>query len=133
MTCLSLVWLVHSHTGSFLTAGQVSAAFAVAEALAAPQLARLTDRFGQSRILPPALLAHALTVAALVCLVTASPRNALPALGGALVGAGIPQLGAMSATRWAALLRPNRAAELRVGPGDLSGVNCGSSYFCRKS
>jgi len=47
-----------------------------------------------------------------VCLVTAGARNALPALGGALVGAGVPQLGAMSATRWAALLRPNRAAEL---------------------
>ncbi|MEV5474500.1 MFS transporter [Streptomyces sp. NPDC052207] len=112
MTGLSLVWLVHSSTGSFLSAGQVSAAFAVAEALGAPQLARLTDRFGQTRVLPPALLAHALTVALLVCLVTAGARDVLLALGGALVGAGVPQLGTMSATRWATLLRPGRAAEL---------------------
>ncbi|MFJ6121410.1 MFS transporter [Streptomyces sp. NPDC092129] len=112
MTGLSLVWLVHSRTGSFLAAGLVSAAFAVAEALGAPQLARLADRFGQSRVLPPALLAHALTVAVLVCLVTSGACDVLLALGGALVGAGVPQLGAMSATRWAALLRPNRAAEL---------------------
>ncbi|MFE0547726.1 hypothetical protein ACFW2O_43650, partial [Streptomyces sp. NPDC058891] len=46
MTGLSLVRLVHSRTGNLLAAGQVSAAFAVAEALGAPQLARLADRFG---------------------------------------------------------------------------------------
>ncbi|MFJ9761003.1 MFS transporter [Streptomyces sp. NPDC101149] len=112
MTGLSLVWLVHSRTGSFLAAGLVSAAFAVAEALGAPQLARLADRFGQTRILPPALLAHALAVAVLVCLVAVGACDVLLALGGALAGAGVPQLGAMSATRWAALLRPGRAAEL---------------------
>jgi hypothetical protein len=71
MTSLSIVWLVHGHTGTFASAGLVGGGFAVAEALGAPQLARLVDRFGQTRVLPPALLAHALAVAVLVSLVVA--------------------------------------------------------------
>ncbi|WP_432189543.1 hypothetical protein [Streptomyces sp. Tue6028] len=49
MTSLSLVRLVHSHTGTFAEAGLVGGGFAVAEALGAPQVARLVDRFGQTR------------------------------------------------------------------------------------
>ncbi|MFG1808047.1 MFS transporter [Streptomyces sp. NPDC049040] len=112
MTSLSIVWLVHGHTGSFATAGLVSGSFAVTDALVAPQLARLVDRFGQTRVLPPALLAHAAAVAVLVALVTVDASDALLALGGALTGATVPQLAAMSAARWAALLRTGRAAEL---------------------
>lgn len=112
MTSLSIVWLVHGHTGSFASAGLVSGAFAVTDALVAPQLARLVDRFGQTRVLPPALLAHALAVGALVSLVAADAPDGLLALGGALVGASVPQLAALSAARWAALLRTDRTAEL---------------------
>jgi hypothetical protein len=112
MTSLSIVWLVHSHTGTFAAAGLVGGGFAVTDALVAPQLARLVDRFGQTRVLPPTLLAHALAVAVLVSLVAADASDALMTLGGALVGASVPQLTAMSAARWAALLRTDRAAEL---------------------
>ncbi|MET8585339.1 MFS transporter [Streptomyces collinus] len=112
MTGLSIVWLVHSRTGSFAPAGLVSGGFAVAEALGAPQLARLVDRFGQTRVLPPALFAHALAVALLLALVAADASDPLLTLGGVLAGAGVPQLGAMSAARWAALLRTDRTAEL---------------------
>ncbi|MGW5479580.1 MFS transporter [Streptomyces sp. NPDC004008] len=112
MTSLSIVWLVQGHTGTFSAAGLVGGGFAVTEALVAPQLARLVDRFGQTRVLPPALLAHALAMAVLVSLVAADASDALLTLGGALVGASVPQLGAMSAARWAALLRTGRAAEL---------------------
>lgn len=112
MTGLSIIWLVHSRTGDFAAAGLVSGAFAVTDALVAPQLARLVDRFGQTRVLPPALLAHAVAVAALVSLVAADAPEALLALGGALAGATLPQLSAASAARWAALLRTGRAAEL---------------------
>ncbi|MFF7334776.1 MFS transporter [Streptomyces sp. NPDC008150] len=113
MTGLSLVWLVHGHTGGFSAAGLVGGAFAATDALVAPQLARLADRFGQTRVLPPTLLAHAVAVTALVSLVTADALGALLAVGGALVGATVPQLGAMSAARWAVLLRTDgRGAEL---------------------
>ena len=112
MTGLGVVWLVHARTGSYATAGLVTGGFAVAEAVAGPQLARLIDRFGQTRVLPPALLAHAAAVATLLALVTAGTPDWLMTAGGVLAGATIPQLGALSAARWAALLRDERAAAL---------------------
>jgi hypothetical protein len=112
MTSLGIVWLVHARTGSYATAGLVTGGFAVAEAVVGPQLARLIDRFGQSRVLPPALLAHAVAVATLLALVAADTPDWLMMAGGVLAGATIPQLGALSAARWAALLRDGRAAAL---------------------
>ncbi|MFI6662425.1 MFS transporter [Streptomyces sp. NPDC050523] len=112
MTGLSIVWLVHGRTGSFTSAGLAGGAFAVADAVGAPQLARLVDRFGQTRVLPPALLAHAAAVAVLVALVAAGASAPLLVLGGAQAGASVPQLAGMSAARWAHLLRADRAAEL---------------------
>src|SRR5580704_13748452 len=112
MTSLGIVWLVHARTGSYATAGLVTGGFAVAEAVAGPQLARLADRFGQTRVLPPVLLAHAAAVAALLALVAAGTPDWLMTAGGALAGATIPQLGALSAARWAALLGDERAAAL---------------------
>jgi MFS family permease len=112
MTSLGIVWLVHARTGSYTAAGLVTGGFAAAEAVAGPQLARLIDRFGQSRVLPPALLAHAAAVATLLALVAAGTPDWLMTAGGVLAGATIPQLGALSAARWAALLRDERAAAL---------------------
>jgi hypothetical protein len=112
MTSLGVVWLVHARTGSYTTAGLVTGGLAVAEAVAGPQLARLIDRFGQTRVLPPALVAHAAAVATLLTLVAAGTPGWLMMAGGVLVGATIPQLGALSASRWAAMLRDERAAAL---------------------
>jgi MFS family permease len=110
MTGLGIVWLVRTGTGSYATAGLVTGAFAVAEAVAGPQLARLIDRFGQARVLPPALLGHAAAVATLLALVAAGAPDWLLMAGGVLAGATIPQLGALSAARWAALLGERAAA-----------------------
>lgn len=112
MTSLGIVWLVHGQTDSYAEAGLVTGGFAVAEALAGPQLARLIDRFGQTRVLPPALLAHAVSVTALLTLVAGGSPSWLMTAGGVLVGATIPQLSALSAARWSALLRGDRAAGL---------------------
>jgi Major Facilitator Superfamily len=112
MTSLGIVWLVHARTGSYATAGLVTGGFAVAEAVAGPQLARLIDRFGQTRVLPAALLSHAVSVAALLALVAAGTPAWLMTAGGVLAGVTIPQLGALSAARWAALLRHEQAAAL---------------------
>ena len=112
MTSLGIVWLVHARTGSYITAGLVTGGFAIAEAMAGPQLARLIDRFGQTRVLPPALLAHAAAVATLLSLVAASAPDWLMTAGGVLAGATIPQLGALSAARWAALLHDGRSVAL---------------------
>jgi len=112
MTGLGILWLMHARTGSYAVAGLVTGSFAVAEAVAGPQLARLIDRFGQTRVLPPALAAHAAAVAMLLALVAAGTPDWAMMAGGIFAGASIPQLGALSAARWAALLRDERAAAL---------------------
>jgi hypothetical protein len=106
MTGIGIVWLVHSRSGSYAAAGLVTGGFAVADAVAGPQIGRLVDRFGQARVLPCALGAHAGAVALLL-------SDAVPDLvAGVLVGATLPQLGALSAARWSALLSGERAAAL---------------------
>jgi predicted MFS family arabinose efflux permease len=108
MTGLGLVWLLHARTGSYGTAGLAAAGFSLAEALIGPQLARLVDRFGQTRVLPFSLLAHG---AAIVGVLIATTPAALIATA-TCAGAVVPQLGALSAARWAHLLRDRRADEL---------------------
>ena len=106
MTGLGLLLLVRERTGSYADAGAVVAAFAVAEALLGPQVARLLDRFGQTRVVPLVVTAHAVAVAGL--LLGAAP----PLVLAALAGATIPQLGALSTARWVALLRRRELGHL---------------------
>ncbi|WP_326795529.1 MFS transporter [Streptomyces sp. NBC_01808] len=106
MTGIGIVWLVHARTGSYAAAGLVTGGFAVADAVAGPQIGRLVDRFGQGRVLPFVLGAHAGAVALLLAGAVAD------LVAGVLVGATLPQLGALSAARWSALLSGERAAAL---------------------
>ena len=108
MTGLGLVWLLHARTGSYGTAGLAAAGFALAEALIGPQLARLIDRFGQTRVLPFCLLAHGAAIAGVLTSTTPAAQIAAATCAGAVV----PQLGALSGARWAHLLRGERAGEL---------------------
>ncbi|WP_020013825.1 MFS transporter [Promicromonospora sukumoe] len=108
MTGLGLVWLLHDRTGSYATAGLATAAFALAEALVGPHLARLVDRFGQTRMLPLYLVAHGCAVAGV--LLSTTPAGAVVAA--ACAGAAVPQLGALSAARWAHLLHGTRDDDL---------------------
>ncbi|MBE8522382.1 MFS transporter [Amycolatopsis sp. H6(2020)] len=107
MTGLGLLWLLHARTGSYGTAGLAVGGFALAEAGLGPQLARLADRFGQPRVLPFSVAAHGIAIAGVLL----SPTPAAIAFA-VCAGAAIPQLGALSAARWAHLLRERRAADL---------------------
>ena len=108
MTGLGLVWLLHARTGSYGTAGLAAAGFALAEALIGPQLAGLIDRFGQTRVLPFCLLAHGAAIVGVLISATAAAQIA----AATCAGAAVPQLGVLSAARWAHLLRGERAGEL---------------------
>lgn len=107
-TGLALVWLVHAATGSYATAGLVTGAFAVAEAVVAPQVARLVDVHGQTRVLPVVLAAHVAAMAILLVMVASQVPAWGLAAGGLALGASLPQLGALSAARWSALLHAER-------------------------
>ncbi|MET8848918.1 MFS transporter [Amycolatopsis sp. NPDC004625] len=100
MTGLGLVWLLHARTGSAGPAGLAAAGYALAEAVLGPRVARLVDRFGQPRVLPFALAAHGIAIAGV--LASTTPAAAIAFATGA--GAAVPQLGALSAARWAHLL-----------------------------
>ena len=128
MTSLAIVWLVHSAAGSFAVAGVVAAGFAVAEGLVGPQMARLIDRYGQTRILPPLVAAHALAVATLVVVAAAEGPTWSLVIGGVLLGSTIPQLGALSGTRWSAMLR-DRHSDLLHSAFALEVLANGAAYL----
>lgn len=128
MTSLGIVWLVHAESGSYATAGLVTGGFAVAEGLVGPQVARLIDRYGQTAVLPPVLAVHAAGVVTLVILVAGHTPVAVMVAGGVAAGATIPQLGAHSAARWAALLRSDRAVELPRA-FSLESLSNGAAYL----
>ena len=105
MTGLGIVWLVHGSTGSYAAAGSVTGGFAVAEAVGGPQVARLIDRFGQTRMLPITLALHAAAVALLIGLTVSSSPLWQIVVAGVLAGGSIPQVGAQTAARWSHVLR----------------------------
>ncbi|MGW1347335.1 MFS transporter [Kribbella sp. NPDC002412] len=105
MTSLGIVWLVHGSTGSYAAAGTVTGGFAVAEAVAGPQVARLIDRFGQTRMLPITLVVHAAAVAALIGLTLSHGPLWSLVVAGVLTGGSLPQVGAQTGARWSHALR----------------------------
>ncbi|MFH0243942.1 MFS transporter [Streptomyces sp. HK10] len=105
MLTLGIVLLVEDTTGSFGTAGTVSAVTGVSMALFAPRSGRLADRFGQRAVLVPGVLLHAAAVGVLVALaLSRAPLWAL-LLAAVPAGASVPQVGPMVRARWAHLLR----------------------------
>lgn len=112
MTTLSLVWMVHDARGSFAIAGLITGCFALAEAVVGPQVARLVDTYGQSRVLPLQSVVHA-SIVALLCVAAYSDTPTATVCAAAIAtGATIPQFGALSATRWAFLLKEEPKANL---------------------
>lgn len=104
MLTIGIVLLVEHTTGSFGTAGAVSATTGISMALFAPQSGKLADRFGQRAVLLPGVAVHAVSVAALITLaLLAAPLWALLAVA-VPTGASTPQVGPMVRARWAARL-----------------------------
>jgi hypothetical protein len=108
MTGLGILWLVQHYTGSFASAGVVTGAFAISEALMGPQVARHIDHRGQTRMLPLLLFVHGLAAAALVASAVLDVSFVCTCLAGVAAGASVPQLGALSAARWSHLLDRSR-------------------------
>jgi MFS family permease len=101
---LGTVLLISSVTGKYGLAGAVAGAGSLGYAACGPQVARLADRFGQHRVLPPLAAFFSVTTVALVaCAELRAPLWALVATG-CLAGASMPSLGSMVRSRWSALL-----------------------------
>jgi MFS family permease len=104
MTGLGIVLLISASTGRYGVAGSVSAAASLGLAACAPQFARLADRYGQARVLPPLAAAYTLSVIGLVIAVQVRAPSWAFFPPGIAAGATMPALGPMSRARWSALL-----------------------------
>jgi MFS family permease len=102
MVGIGMVTMLSSLRGDYALGGAVSATIALAAALLGPQVARLVDRYGQSRI---ALRATGVTVIAmgalLLCAAFGAPDWTLFAC--ALVVGCMPAMGSLVRARWAHL------------------------------
>ena len=104
MVGISTILAVEELYGSYTAAGLVSAANFVAMAIGAPILARCVDRYGQSRVMLPAVLVSSLSLVGLA--LAAAMRThlgvlaALSALAGGLAGS----MGSLVRARWTAML-----------------------------
>ena len=104
MVTLGIVTMLSQSQGGYGLAGAVAATFALTSALIAPQISRAVDRYGQSRILPPAT---ALAVAGLAGLMLATrfqaPNWTLFVF--AAIGGFMPSMSAMVRARWTQIYR----------------------------
>ncbi|WP_250443068.1 MFS transporter [Actinotalea sp. C106] len=108
MVGIGIILMVSEVYGSYGLAGRVSAAYVIAHAVCAPQLARLVDRRGQARVMRPALVVAAVGLTGLV--LTASAEGPTPALyaWAVLAGATTGSIGALVRARWSHLLSDPR-------------------------
>ena len=110
---LPIVLLIHDETGSFASAGAVTASLAIASGISSPLRGRLVDRHGQTATLPLMAIASAASLLALVWSALADAPLVVPIAFAAL--AGITHAPLLSSTRplW---------ADLVDHPGQLTGA-----------
>ena len=86
MVGISTILAVEELYGSYTAAGLVSAASFVALAIGAPILARCVDRYGQSRVMLPAVLISATSLAGLIAAASAHAHLGILAVLAAAAG-----------------------------------------------
>jgi MFS family permease len=104
MMTLAIVLLVTAGSGGYALAGQISAAFVVANAAAAIPHGRLLDRLGQSRVLPVDSVLFALGCGLLGYGVLHDWATPWPHVAAALAGLAMPPIGSSVRARWTHLL-----------------------------
>jgi MFS family permease len=101
---LGTVLLIAAVTRRYGLAGVVAAVGSVGYAVAAPQFAKLTDRYGQRRVLRPQVMVFGAATAALMVLAEARAPLAAVVISSLLAGAAMPSMGPMVRARWSTLL-----------------------------
>jgi MFS family permease len=104
MFSLGTVLLIAAVTGRYGLAGLVAAGGSVSYALGAPQFARLSDRFGQRRVLRPQAVVFGVATLAFMTLAEIRAPLAAVIVLGALAGGTMPSMGSMVRARWSVLL-----------------------------
>ena len=104
MAPIGIVAMLSQTHGDYWLAGAVSAAYALSNALISPQISRVVDRLGQSRVLAPTTL---IAIAAFAVLMLATRQNwpVWTLFAAALAAAVMPSYPAMLRARWSELFR----------------------------
>lgn len=100
MVTIAIILLTSQVYGAYTVAGITSAVYTISQALCAPQLAKLVDRFGQSRVMRPFL---GVAMTGLVGLGFAAGSQAHPGwvyLAAGIAGSCMGSMGAMTRSRW---------------------------------
>ncbi|UGX86598.1 MFS transporter [Phyllobacterium meliloti] len=104
MITLGIVTMLSQTHGAYWLAGAVSAAFALSNALIAPQVSRFIDRYGQRRVLPPVTIITILALSALMLSARYGAANWVLFLFAILAGF-MPSISAMVRARWTEIYR----------------------------
>jgi MFS family permease len=104
MEAIGIVAMLSQTHGEYWLAGAVAATFGLANALVAPQISRLVDRYGQTPVLVPATLVSVLAFAFLM--VATHLRWPIWTLfAAALFASTMPSMPAMVRARWSEIFR----------------------------
>ncbi len=104
MAPIGIVAMLSQAHGEYWLAGAVSATFALTNALIAPQVSRLVDRYGQAAVLTPATIVSVLAFLALI----AATNQSWPVwtlFASAFLAAAMPSMPAMLRARWTEIFR----------------------------
>ena len=104
MAPIGIVAMLSQAHGEFWLAGAVAATYGFANALIAPQISRLVDRVGQSRVLIPTTIV-AVIAFGLLMLATHQAWPVWTLFATALAAAAMPSYPAMIRARWSELFR----------------------------
>lgn len=104
MAPIGIVTMLSQTQGGYWLAGAVAAVFTLTNALAAPQISRLVDRFGQGRLLTPTAAVSVLAFGVLM-LATRLDWPSWTLFASALLAATMPSMPAMVRARWTEALR----------------------------
>lgn len=104
MAPIGIVAMLSQTRGEYWIAGAVSATFALTNALAAPQISRLVDRFGQSAVIVPTTMVSVIAFAVLILSANRDwPEWTL--FASAFLAAAMPSMPAMLRARWTEIFR----------------------------
>ncbi|HEY2167864.1 MAG TPA: MFS transporter, partial [Jatrophihabitantaceae bacterium] len=101
---IGLVLIVSARDGRYQFAGVLSACFTAGGCFGHPVLGRLVDRFGQSRVIRPAALAHLASVLVLAILLHGRASDAAVIAPAVVAGLSYVDAGALVRARWSYVL-----------------------------
>ncbi len=105
MVGIAIVLAVPEVYGSYGVAGSITAVYVIVHSIAAPVLAHLVDRFGQARVMTPALRVAFVGLTGIIIAIMLEAHLAWVFAGAVVSGASIGSVGALVRARWSYIVK----------------------------